>query len=182
MTKCKAVSKKVRFEIFKRDRFTCAYCGNTPPSVVLEIDHIDPVSKGGDNSETNLITACFDCNRGKRDIPINSIPQSLSESIEILKERELQIGEYRKFKRSVSKRENKDIKRIEEIFRETFNNFTLTKKFKKQTLLKFVRSLPLDEIEDSMWLATSKMWFDQERCIRYFCGICWRKIKDNGRY
>jgi 5-methylcytosine-specific restriction endonuclease McrA len=56
---------KLRFEILKRDNFTCRYCGRKPPEVVLEIDHIIPVVEGGTNDWGNLITSCFDCNRGK---------------------------------------------------------------------------------------------------------------------
>ena len=65
MAKRKPISKKTRFEVFKRDSFQCKYCGAKAPDVLLEIDHIKPVSKGGENDITNLITACFDCNRGK---------------------------------------------------------------------------------------------------------------------
>ena len=65
MAKRKNISKKVRFEVFKRDSFTCQYCGKSAPDTVLEVDHIIPVSKGGDNDISNLITSCFDCNRGK---------------------------------------------------------------------------------------------------------------------
>lgn len=61
-----AISKSKRFEIFKRDNFTCQYCGQRPPNVVLECDHLHPVSKGGTDADDNLITACWDCNRGKR--------------------------------------------------------------------------------------------------------------------
>jgi hypothetical protein len=60
-----AVSKSVRFEIFDRDAFTCQYCGRRPPDVVLECDHIHPHSKGGGDEIVNLITSCYDCNRGK---------------------------------------------------------------------------------------------------------------------
>ena len=63
----KALSKKTRFEVFKRDRFTCQYCGRMSPDVILEVDHIKPVAKGGDNNFLNLITSCRDCNRGKSD-------------------------------------------------------------------------------------------------------------------
>jgi 5-methylcytosine-specific restriction endonuclease McrA len=58
-----AVSKSIRFEIFARDTFTCQYCGRRPPDVVLELDHIHPVSKGGSDEVINLITSCYDCNR-----------------------------------------------------------------------------------------------------------------------
>ncbi len=63
----KTLSKRVRFEIFKRDSFTCRYCGAQAPTVVLEIDHIEPVAKGGSNHALNLITSCSGCNRGKSD-------------------------------------------------------------------------------------------------------------------
>ena len=65
MTERKPVSKTVRFEVFKRDRFTCQYCGAKAPEVVLHCDHIDPVANGGTNDIMNLITACAACNGGK---------------------------------------------------------------------------------------------------------------------
>ena len=65
MAERKAIPKGTRFEGLKRDRFTCQYCGREAPDVILEIDHITPVSKGGDNSILNLVTSCRDCNRGK---------------------------------------------------------------------------------------------------------------------
>lgn len=63
----KGLSLKVRFEVFKRDAFKCQYCGKCAPDVVLHVDHINPVAKGGKNEMLNLITACFDCNLGKKD-------------------------------------------------------------------------------------------------------------------
>ena len=65
MTRRKAIPKKVRFEVFKRDKFTCTYCGRKAPDVVLEVDHIIPVAEGGKNDIMNLTTSCRDCNRGK---------------------------------------------------------------------------------------------------------------------
>lgn len=64
------LSKKLRFEVFKRDRFTCQYCGRMAPDVVLEVDHINPVAEGGSDDILNLITSCRDCNRGKGKVPI----------------------------------------------------------------------------------------------------------------
>jgi len=62
----KPISNKLRFEILKRDSFKCQYCGRSAPSVVLEVDHIHPVSLGGNNSPGNLVTACLPCNQAKR--------------------------------------------------------------------------------------------------------------------
>lgn len=61
------LKKSVRFEVFKRDSFTCQYCGQKSPDVVLEVDHITPVADGGDNDILNLVTACKACNAGKSD-------------------------------------------------------------------------------------------------------------------
>lgn len=69
-SKRKNLSKRLRFEVFKRDRFTCQYCGAIAPDVVLHVDHIEPVSKGGDNDMLNLITACSTCNSGKSNIEL----------------------------------------------------------------------------------------------------------------
>lgn len=68
-----AIGKTLRFEIFARDAFTCQYCGRRPPDVVLEVDHIHPQSKGGLDEPVNLITSCFDCNRGKRDRLVSEV-------------------------------------------------------------------------------------------------------------
>lgn len=66
MAKRKSLSLKARFEVFKRDNFTCQYCGKSAPETVLHVDHIVPISGGGDNEILNLITSCFDCNMGKK--------------------------------------------------------------------------------------------------------------------
>ena len=113
MTKRKALSKKVRFEVFKRDSFTCQYCGNTPPLVILEIDHVDPVSKGGDNDIDNLVASCFDCNRGKGAIGLEQVPVNLIEKAELIREREDQLKAFSNLKKAVKARKTRDINKIE---------------------------------------------------------------------
>ena len=71
MTKRKGISKRVRFEVLKRDAFTCQYCGKNAPDVILHLDHIKPVSKGGNNGILNLVTSCQSCNAGKSDIELS---------------------------------------------------------------------------------------------------------------
>jgi hypothetical protein len=53
----------IRESIFKRDDYTCGYCGKQGGR--LECDHVVPLSRGGTNDRANLITACYDCNRSK---------------------------------------------------------------------------------------------------------------------
>jgi 5-methylcytosine-specific restriction endonuclease McrA len=47
--------------------FACRYCGRKAPEVELHVDHVDPVSRGGSDDESNLVAACVDCNLGKSD-------------------------------------------------------------------------------------------------------------------
>lgn len=93
MTKRKALSNKTRFEVFKRDSFTCQYCGKKSPEVVLNVDHISPVSRGGKDDILNLITSCFPCNSGKSDRKIsdNSVVQRQRAQLDDLNERRNQM-------------------------------------------------------------------------------------------
>lgn len=93
MNKRRTLSKKIRFEVFKRDGFKCQYCGRSAPDVILEVDHINPVSEGGSNDMLNLITSCLECNRGKGKqlLSENSILDKKRERLEELNERRLQI-------------------------------------------------------------------------------------------
>ena len=54
-------------KIRKRYQFACGYCGVTETSTggLLTLDHYKPRSRGGDDSEDNLIYACFKCNQFK---------------------------------------------------------------------------------------------------------------------
>ncbi len=87
------VGNKVRFEVFKRDAFTCQYCGRKAPDVVLQADHIKPVSKGGDSDLINLITSCDTCNSGKGAIELddNSVIERQRQQLEELNERRIQL-------------------------------------------------------------------------------------------
>lgn len=57
--KRRAVDLDVRGRVFARDGHCCVYCGAKDG---LQVDHDFPVSRGGDNAEDNLLTACFLCN------------------------------------------------------------------------------------------------------------------------
>lgn len=172
-----AISKKLRFEVFKRDGFKCCYCGKTPPSVVLEADHIDPKSKGGKDDINNLITACFDCNRGKRNIRLDKIPQKLTDNLEVLKEKENQLKEYRNFIAKIERRVEKDITEIDDIYSDQYPGWGFADNFKVITLRRFLDLMSKHEIIQALQIAFSKFPTDETRVIRYFCGICWHRIR-----
>ena len=65
-----AMTKDLREAIKQRDNYTCQICGNSvlkEPNLLLEVDHIIPVSKGGKTEADNLQTLCWRCNRSKSD-------------------------------------------------------------------------------------------------------------------
>lgn len=64
-----AVSRRLRFEILRRDGHTCRYCGGRAPDVALTVDHVIPTTLGGSDDPSNLVAACADCNAGKSSVP-----------------------------------------------------------------------------------------------------------------
>lgn len=62
------MTNDLREAIKKRDNYTCCKCGNSvydEPNLLLEVDHIVPISKGGKTEASNLQTLCWRCNREK---------------------------------------------------------------------------------------------------------------------
>jgi len=66
----RAIPLSVRHAVLKRDDYRCVKCGATPksdPTVMLNVDHIIAVARGGSGDISNLQTLCFECNQGKKD-------------------------------------------------------------------------------------------------------------------
>lgn len=177
MARRKGLSKKTRFEVFKRDAFTCQYCGSQPPAAVLEIDHIEPVSSGGSNDQENLLTACFDCNRGKGSESLRSIPSSLVDQAELLAEKEAQLTAYRKLIAARKRRETRDINSIEKALQESYPDNYLSKKSRDSIRIQFLPKLDVSTVRDNMLKACMKRSDDPHAAFKYFCGICWTQIK-----
>lgn len=77
----KAISEKVRYQVFSRDAFRCKACGRGADNgVKLTVDHVTPVDWGGTNEMSNLITLCEECNRGKK-AWVNSVPSQVMKEI-----------------------------------------------------------------------------------------------------
>jgi hypothetical protein len=62
--------KENRYKIFERDSYKCHYCDKQLTRFSATLDHIQPVSEGGDNSFDNLVTACLHCNSRRGSKPI----------------------------------------------------------------------------------------------------------------
>ena len=62
------MTSALREKIKQRDNYTCKICNlstRQERNLLLEIDHIIPLSRGGVTSESNLQTLCWKCNRSK---------------------------------------------------------------------------------------------------------------------
>ncbi len=152
-----AISKKLRFEVFKRDLFTCKYCGSKAPDVVLEVDHVVPVASGGKNNTLNLVTSCFDCNRGKgkRELSDTSVMDKQRKQLEDIAEKREQMKMMLNWRKELSNLEKEQIDEIEDIFRRNFEYFTLSDYGRKETL-KLIRKFGLIEVMDATELSISK--------------------------
>lgn len=180
----RSISKTLRFEVFKRDRFTCVYCGRKPPSVVLQVDHIKAVSRGGGDDMLNLATCCFDCNAGKSDRDLSDIVRDNSDEIAIRKERLKQTKEYSRLLDAERKYDLQCIGRLENYWRIQIaarDDFCFNAMHTRSIRI-FLKRLSVVELEEAIECAgAAKISGRIERSHfsvwSYFCGICWNSIK-----
>ena len=118
MARRKAIGKRLRFEVLKRDSFTCQYCGSQAPDVILEIDHVNPVASGGDNDILNLITSCKDCNSGKgaKQLSDASVIEKQKAQLAELNEKRLQLEMMIEWKQELKGINDSAVDSIEEMF------------------------------------------------------------------
>lgn len=173
--KRESISTRTRFEIFKRDGFACQYCGSTPPGVLLEVDHIVPVAEGGGKQMDNLTTACADCNRGKGAKPLTVVPQSLKDQAAAVAERESQLRGYHNVLEARRQRIEDETWEIVEALEgkpaDSYNRRSIS------SIRMFLERMPFYDVLDAAEIAFSRFPYGGLKRFRYFCGICWRKIK-----
>lgn len=171
----KQVGKRLRFEIFKRDVFTCQYCGDHPPSAILHVDHIIAIAEGGTSDPDNLITSCAACNLGKGAKSLDSIPQSLSDRALEVREREEQIRGYESVMSERRARLDAIATEAAEIFERMNPGWTVNERG-LISIRQFADKIGRQKVLDAMELACVRI-SDQTQIYRYFCGICWRTIR-----
>jgi len=172
LTARKPISKRVRFDVFKRDGFVCQYCGAHPPGVVLECDHINPVAQGGGNDPDNLVTACLPCNRGKGAVGLDVVPQSLAARAAQVAEAEAQVAGYNAILEAKRERvENEAWRVVEALMGEARCSPDELRSVKT-----FVERLGVHEALDAADIAYPRSG-TRDAKWRYFCGICWSKIR-----
>lgn len=173
----KPISKKTRFEVFKRDGFSCQYCGAHPPEIILHIDHIHPVASGGGNEIDNLITACAPCNQGKGARSLSNVPQSLKEKAADVSEREEQLRGYQEVMEARRLRLDGEMWRVAEILEPGSSEKGFRRDY-LQSIRRFVETLGVHAAIDAAEIAAARMPWSEPKRFRYFCGICWNRLRD----
>jgi len=118
MTERAPISKKLRFDVFKRDSFTCQYCGAVGGQVLLHCDHVVPAAAGGETTLLNLITACVDCNLGKgaRQLSDDSAVTKQHRQLADLEERRQQLEMMREWREELAQHQVSEIDIVAEAF------------------------------------------------------------------
>jgi hypothetical protein len=152
-----SLSKKVRFEIFKRDSFTCQYCGKSAPEVILHADHIMPVSKGGDSDITNLITACDSCNQGKSDIQLddNAVMEKRKRQLDELQERREQIEMMYEWHSGLLDIDNDSTEVVCMLFNELVPSHSINENG-QASIKKLIKKYTLNEVIESLKISASQ--------------------------
>lgn len=170
------ISKKTRFDVFKRDQFQCSYCGAHPSeTILLEVDHVHPLAEGGSNDIDNLVTACLDCNRGKGAGLLSSVPQSLEDKAVQVAEREAQIRAYYEILEEKKQRKDGELWSIADLYMARWGDEDILRT-RLASIRMFLERLDYYEVMEAMELACNKM-YSKGPAFNYFCGVCWRKIK-----
>ncbi len=188
------LSVKTRFEVFKRDRFTCQYCGKHPPDVLLEADHIVPRAAGGSDDIANLTTACSDCNRGKgaRLLEEGTSPAVSQSAIAEMQERIEQTKAYMAAATEISSLEGDQVWSVEQAWCRAFKGTTEDLEGgrirlhlpeggawpEELTIKKFLRKIGLREVLEAVDIAAERIGWPDRSAVKYFYGICYHKSKN----
>lgn len=172
MAEREAIHKRVRFEVLKRDQFKCQYCGREAPDVVLNVDHIKPVSKGGTNDITNLITSCFDCNSGKSDIELSddAAIKKRKAQLDLLQERREMLEMIEQWQLELTEEERTEAHVVSSVVKK-LSGVDLTEKGLKMAT-KLIRQFGLAEVCESTRIAFTK-YSSPEVAFEKVGGICW---------
>lgn len=166
--KRKSIPKKTRFEVFKRDKFTCQYCGIKAPEVVLVVDHVNPVAEGGDNSILNLISACIPCNAGKGAVPLSdaSALEKQREQLEQLQERREQLDMMLEWQRGLSDLAGVAVDEAADIWRSLLDRQWSLNERGRNELRRLISKHGLQCVLDAMRESTSKhLEYDEQNKV-----------------
>jgi hypothetical protein len=179
----KQISKKLRFEIFKRDSFTCQYCGDKAPDVILHVDHISPVAGGGDNNIINLVTSCEACNLGKgaKALDDSAMLAKQRQQLKELSERREQLKLMVKWQQELSNMDNELVSAVAGIvFNDTGRCFT---EYGAESVKKLIKKYGYPEVMESASISRAQYFIESDesslqKVIDYIGRICAVRKRD----
>lgn len=150
--------------------------------MILHADHILPVVKGGTDDLANLITSCSECNLGKAARLLGDRPQALSSAQETEHDRFDQLREYNEWlaERAVVKEDwFQQISTVWIILDRADPSKWVISGQRASTVRMFLDRLPAQEIIDALHITNGRHpdCSDQPHFFKYFCGVCWNKVK-----
>lgn len=176
-----AIPKRVRFEVFKRDKFTCQYCGASAPDVTLEIDHIKPVSKGGTNDILNLVTACRECNSGKtnRELSDDSAVKVQKMRLDEMQDRREQLQMMMEWRSELLKQTEEEVNSIDDLFAcQTDWNMS---EHGRANVRKLIKRFGYNEVYEACQIAIDQYYDGSEKswqkAFSKMGGICYNRKK-----
>lgn len=179
MAKRKGLSKRTRFEIFKRDSFTCQYCGRQSPDVVLQVDHIQPVAKGGGNDFLNLITSCLECNSGKSDRVLSdaSVVSKQREQLAELQQRREQLAMLMEWHKGLHDLDAQCNEELASFWADQFNGVNCLSQAGMKTLAALRKKFSIGEIMEAMTIAVQQyVEWDGDEPDFASCNRAWSKV------
>lgn len=154
----RGIGKKLRFEVFKRDGFACQYCGKAAPDVILHVDHIEPVAKGGGNDLLNLITSCADCNGGKGATRLDDNATLLKQRQQLaeLSERREQLRMMVEWRKGLKEVDELALEAVNEHFEATFEGWCIRSDDAFAHVRKLIRSFGVAEVMEAIDIARDR--------------------------
>src|SRR5205823_6933154 len=174
----KPISKSLRFEVFKRDSFTCQYCGRKAPDVLLDVDHIEALSKGGTDDLLNLIASCKDCNSGKSDKRLSetTVLDRQRAQLEELQERREQIDMMFQWQKGLLELQDEVTGRLHDIWAQHVPGYTLNDNGLRE-LKKLARTYSVDEIVAAIRIAAEQyIDFRDGALTKDSVELAWKKL------
>lgn len=166
------ISKNKRYEIFRRDKHTCRYCGRAAPNVELTIDHVVPRTLGGSDEPENLVTACRDCNSGKAATIADAAVVADVDSDVVRWRRAIIVAAQ---ENTLAQEESRRLLDGFDTHWTRWNGHARRDgKWRDSVLHMLGRGLTFDDliefVERTSVSGSTDLW-------RYFCGCCWKRIR-----
>lgn len=177
------VSKRLRFEILRRDGHACRYCGAAAPDVTLTVDHVIPQALGGSSEPENLVAACMPCNSGKT---------STTPDAPLVADVAADAARWGRAMAYVASLDEADrdarIERREE-FEGEWNDWTFSGPGGTRAPIELpgdwgltvdrfgAAGLTKGDLADAVEIAMAAQHVRADKTWTYFCGVCWNKVR-----